>query len=540
MSETGGEVRPIDPRDYLRVLRQRAWVVVIAVVVLVAAVLVLSLRQTKVYQASTEVLLRSDSTENLFDEQANAARTPAEMETEIKILTGEPIRSAVEEGLGYPIDVSADQVGQTDVIAVTAESTDPDQAAEAANTYVESYIDIRRQEAVDELLAASQQIQTKIDELQRELDPLSAQIAQVPEDAPPDNNLTIQRDALLSQQNAFKLKLDELQVDTALKSGGAELVTPADVPTDPVRPTPVRNGLVALGMGLVLGVALAFAFEYLDDSVKSEDDLVKATGGVAVLGIVPTAEHKDKAQPEVKAHNAPTSAVAEAYRALRTSVQFMGLDRPVRTLQVTSPISAEGKTTTVANLATVLAQAGQEVVVLDCDLRRPRIHTYFGLDNDMGFTSVLLGEVGLTAALQEVPGQKGLLLLASGPVPPNPAELLSSVRTRELLSALVARSGFVLVDSPPVLPVTDAVLVAARVEATLLVAKAGVTTRKRTQRAAAVLRQVDARLVGTVLNQAQGEGAYRYAYGYPYYGEPAPNGTRSRWRRGSDAGVEVS
>jgi capsular exopolysaccharide synthesis family protein len=159
------------------------------------------------------------------------------------------------------------------------------------------------------------------------------------------------------------------------------------------------------------------------------------------------------------------------------------------------------------------------VIVACCDLRRPRLHEFFGLDNTVGFTSVLLGDIPLSAALQDVAGRPGLRVLASGPLPPNPAELLASRRATEVLTALRAQAHMVLVDSPPVLPVTDAAVLSSRVDATLVVATAGLTTKRELVRTLEVLGQVDAPVAGVVLNGVGGEGSYgyRYGYGYRYY-----------------------
>jgi non-specific protein-tyrosine kinase len=213
---------------------------------------------------------------------------------------------------------------------------------------------------------------------------------------------------------------------------------------------------------------------------------------------------------------APTSSASEAYRSLRTAIGFIGLDKPLRVIQVTSPSAAEGKTTTIANLAVALANVGKKVVVVDCDLRRPRIHTFFGIPNEVGFTSVLLGEVPLANAAQAV-GRRHLMLLASGQLPPNPSELLSSTRTAQVLATLQAEADVVLVDSPPVLPVTDSAVLSAHVDATLLVIRAGVTTRRQLTRAVEVLEQVAAPLVGTVLNGVTADEGYGYTYNYGYY-----------------------
>lgn len=155
--------------------------------------------------------------------------------------------------------------------------------------------------------------------------------------------------------------------------------------------------------------------------------------------------------------------------------------------------------------------------MVDCDLRRPRIHDFFGIPNDVGFTSVLLGEVPLSEAVQEVPGERLIMVLASGMLPPNPSELLASQRTVQILAALQSESDVVLIDSPPMLPVTDAAVLSARVDATLLVTRAGTTSRRECERAIELLRQVDAPLVGTVLNGVSDESAYGYTYRYRYY-----------------------
>src|SRR5205807_9418211 len=239
--------------------------------------------------------------------------------------------------------------------------------------------------------------------------------------------------------------------------------------------------------------------------------------GMPTLGIIPAVEGwKSGEAPRTVSIEEPTSSASEAYRSLRTAIGFIGLDRPLRVIQVTSPSAAEGKTTTIANLAVALSNIGKRVVVVDCDLRRPRIHSFFHVPNDLGFTSVLLGEVPLGDVMQTV-GRRHLMLLASGPLPPNPSELLSSPRTAQVLRALQAEADVVLVDSPPVLPVTDSAVLSAHVDATLLVMRAGVTTRRQLTRAVEVLEQVASPLVGTVLNGVTADEGYGYAYNYGYY-----------------------
>ena len=508
----------LELRDYLRVIRHRKGVITASVVVVVAAALAVSFLQTKVYQGAAEVLLQPRSTETLFDPNSGERNDPARaVQTEIQVLKSRPVRDLVRDQLGDAPKVSANPIGQTDVIEVKAESTSPARAARIANAYARAYIDFRRKQAVDDLLAAAAQVQAKIDDLQGQIDEL-------------DEDDTGGRNSLVQQQVLFKQKLDQLQVDAALKSGGAQLVTPADTPDSPIRPTPVRNGIVAFAVGLILGIGIAFLREYLDDSIKSKEDLERASDGLPVLGLIPRVNGwRAKDEARVVSVTDPNSSAAEAYRTLRTSIQFAGLDRPLRVVQVTSPSAAEGKTTTLANLGVALASAGQRVVVVCCDLRRPRIHEFFGLDNAIGFTSALLGDTSLAGALQRVPDVDRLYVMASGPPPPNPSELLSSRHTAEALTRLQTEADIVLVDTPPVLPVTDAAVMASRVDATIIVATAGVTTRRQLTRAVELLRQVDAPLVGTVLNGVTGDVAYGYGYGYGYrYGGYSPSPPKQR------------
>jgi len=506
-------------------------ILVLALVFTVPA-LVVSLLTTPVYSAQAELLLQKRSSETLFDPTGGSRVDPArQVRNEIRILSSAPVRAAVRAQLGSAPRATARAVGATDIVSVSVRSTDPAMAASLANAYATSYIEYRRKQAVDDVLTGSQQVQSKISELQKQIDAISA---------------GVQRDPLIASQALFKQRLDQLQVDGALQQGGAQLITPATAPTSPVKPQPVRTGLLGLLVGVTLGLVLACVRELLADSVTDKDDFERVAAGVPVLGLIPlVGAWRDKVAPYLVSMDDPTSAAAEAYRALRTSIQFIGLDQPMRTLQVTSANSQEGRTTTLANLAVALARSGSSVVIVCCDLRRPRVHEFFSLTNDVGFTSVLLGKTPLAAAVQEVPDQPRLSLLASGPLPPNPSELLSSRRTVEVLGSLQAEFDIVLIDTPPVLPVTDALVLSGRVDATLLVAVAGATTRKEAARAVELLRQVDAPLVGAVLNGDDTDSSYGYNYQSPAGRRASalrPSRARDREGEGgarpSDAGLD--
>lgn len=206
----------------------------------------------------------------------------------------------------------------------------------------------------------------------------------------------------------------------------------------------------------------------------------------------------------------PRSPIAEAYRSLRTNIEFSGLDQKLHSLVVTSAAPDEGKSTTLANLAVVMAQAGRKIIVVDCDLRRPTLHEIFGTPNDAGLTTMMLQEELLQRPPFQTTTVKDLLLLPSGPLPPNPAEILGSRRMSEVIEALLQAGDMVLFDAPPVIAVTDAAVLAARVDGVLLVISAGKTRREHALKARDLLQKVNARLIGTVLNNANPDSLMQY------------------------------
>lgn len=309
---------------------------------------------------------------------------------------------------------------------------------------------------------------------------------------------------------------------------GATFLSPLDnarLPDAPSSPN-VRLALALGGLvGLALGIAFAILRYTLDRRVRSVEGVEKATG-VAVVGTIPeekqfTAENRlipFDGLNSVNASKAHLFAIAEAMRELRTNVQFMDVDNPPRTIVVTSPLPGDGKSTTSSNLAITLASAGQRTVLIDGDLRRPMIASVFGLVEGPGLTDVLAGRATLAEVAHTIGENKNLVVIAAGKVPPNPSEVVGSERMRELLEAL-AEQATVIVDAPPLIPVTDAAVIANRADGAVVVATVGKTTFDMLGKALANLERAGARALGIVLNRVPRRGSGAAYYGYQYAGD---------------------
>jgi non-specific protein-tyrosine kinase len=438
------------------------------------------------------------------------------VQNEISVLEGDVVYERLKQNLGLrddPPRVTGRGFDDADVITVTVDSGDPQTAATLANAYVDAYIDVKREQAVDGMVAASSELQSKISELQAQIDALDRQIdARSTDD---DSGAEANRRTLVDQQALFRQRIDQLQVDAALSEGNAELVQPAFAPLDPIRPTPVRAAVLASIVGLLLGLVAAFFVDHLDDSIRSGDDLMRLRTDLPVLATVPNVTGRDNRPLSI---SAPDSPAVERYRHLRTNVQFLGIERKMRSIQVTSTRPGEGKTTTAANLAVVLSQTGANVVLVDADLRKPDLHRMFAVDGSNGLTNNLAGDP-MELTIQRITDQ--LCVIVGGPIPPNPSELLSGRRMDAFAEELAARFDYVIFDSAPLLAVSDAAALARHVDGVLLVAESKRVSLPQLRESLATLDRVGARLLGIVITRAKidSEVSADYEYAQPGRGK---------------------
>jgi polysaccharide biosynthesis transport protein len=348
--------------------------------------------------------------------------------------------------------------------------------------------------------------------------------------------------------NGLLDRMKEANVSAGLKESNIHVVDPAVVPTGPVKPRVLLNLTIGLVLGLALGVGLAFFQEYLDKTLKTADDVeqllrLPALGVLPRFGLQGSGKHLDGPSEDASEEEALVAATSsnghrliapaiqtsphtvEAFRSLRTSVLLSASPVP-RLILVTSALPSEGKTTTAVNLGATLASLGNRVVVVDCDMRRPACHRSTGVENNPGFVQCLTGHVDLARAVLPVPGVENLSVVPCGPIPPNPAEVLSSPVAADLLRRLRTQFEYVLVDSPPLLSVADGRILATLVDAVVLVARAHSTPYDVVRRARTLLYGSGARILGVALNDVdieRGFGYEQYQYGYGYGYEHTPD-----------------
>ena len=537
----------VELKQYFSILWKWAWLVVLCVLLAGGSAYVVSERQPPSYQATVTLLINQASSTT---QDYNALLTGERLaKTYTQLLTKRPVMEGVATALGLDVSpqdlakkVTVNLVRDTQLITLRVVNGDPALAMEIANTIP---VVFSRQ---NEEMQLSRYSSSK-ENLQKQLQTVDADIlsTQTRLDAlrasPTPDQLEISRleEALVQYRTTYANLLrsyEDIRVAEARTLDTVTVAEPAAFDPVPVGPRTNLNTLLAAIVGAMVAVGMAFLIEYLDDTVKSPDDVEQATH-LPTLGTIvrfPKSELKDEG-PIAAAR--PKSAIAEGYRVLRTNLQFsaMGIAKSGVLLQVTSAQPLEGKTTTLVNLGVSLAQAGKRVLLVDSDLRRPALHKQFNLPKEVGLTSLLLEQEADIERVIQGTKVEGLQVLTTGRIPANPAEVLDFPETTALLQRLKGMADYVLLDSPPVLSVADASILAQKVDGVLMVVETGRTRTEMFQRAVATLEGVKARLVGAVLNKVSvRSGAYGYYYYYYYSGYYTDEkGTRRKKKRHSSA-----
>jgi succinoglycan biosynthesis transport protein ExoP len=514
-------------RDYIHVVQRRKWIILLALVLVPAAALVFSLRQPAQYQASADVLLSHQnlaaalagtpdpnagaSPDRVAQTQASLARVP-EIARRVVTAVHAPL-SAAELLASSTVAAAAN----ADILTFTVTNGASDLAAKLASAYAREYTRYRRELDTGSLESARLEVQARLDQLQAS-----------------------GKGSGLLYTNLLE-KEQQLKTMEALQTSNASVVQTPTSATQ-IAPRPKRNVILGLVLGLGLGIGLAFLREALDTRVRSAQELGDRLG-LPLLARVPEPPKELRAEDKLVMLAEPGGIHAEAFRMLRTNLEFASLGREVRSILITSAVEREGKSTTIANLALALARGGQKVILVDLDLRRPYLDKFFDLRDRPGITQVVLGRADLNDALVRVPimpiepsarlrsrydlsesarsGSNGaagrLAVLGSGPIPPDPGEFVASHALTQVLEELGEVADIVLVDAPPVLHVGDALVLSAKVDAMLVVSRIETVRRPMLAEVKRILDTTTALKLGFVVTGPEAEEGYGYGYGYGHY-----------------------
>ncbi len=534
-------------RQYFNVFRKWLWLIALGALLAGGTAFVVSVLSTPVYQSSVTLLISQGADPNNVYGALITSNTIAP--TYVEQIKSPVVLNQVIRDLNLPFNAgelkgatTVQQIRNTQLIQIAVEDAIPERAQAVANGLANAFIQItistqqaRFQVALKEIDQQVADVKKKIDDTQKALAPLGnlsdPKNLSAPEFVRTEQmRLQMELSTYQAQYTVLLKSAQDFRLAASRYVDSVAVSSPAELPEVPVRPRILLNTLLGFVVGLMLGVGAAFLIEYLDDTAKSSEDVTRVLG-LDTLGNVSLFPKAEKLASGLVTVEVPLAPFTEAYRNLRTNLQFALLGQHSSALVVTSAMPGEGKSTTLANLAVVMAQLGKKVILVDTDLRRPTLHEFFGVPKEPGLTNVLIGDIqNLDSVLTEtkVPN---LRVLSSGKHPPNPAELLASDLMGKLIEVLKNKADYVLFDAPPILPVSDALLLAAKTGNILLVVGAGETRTEALRKAKESLQQVNAKVLGVVLNRITRGHAYGYPYYYHYY--YSEDGQRHEKHRGA-------
>ena len=517
-------------RDYTRLLLRRKWIVLATAVLVPALAVVFALRQESLYRASTKVLLKQGNLaavlagvadysyyadpNRVAQTQIQLAETPA---VAARVLKAAGVANGDPNGLLASVSITSDP--NADILNFTVTHRDPALAERLANEYARQYTLLRRRLDTNALDRAVADISQRIRELQA------------------------------SGQTGYAKVLvgraEQLRTFRAVETQNAVIARPANG-AGKVQPRPKRYGVLGLAFGIMLGFAFAFIWDALDTRVRSAEEIAQRLG-IPLLARLPEPPKQLQRNDQLVMLENPTSVEAESFRVLRTSLDFVNLERKARSIMITSGLEEEGKSTTVANLAVAVARTGRRVALVDLDLRRPYLDRFFKVEGKVGLTNVVLGYARLEDATARVaipeterakPGEGNghspvggfLDVLPAGPLPPNVGEFVGTAEVARILKELGQRYDLVLVDTPPMLHVGDALTLASQVDALILIARLPAVRRPILNELKRVLDNSPGAKLGFALAGAHLEEGYGYEYGYYYSPDRSRKGGRARER----------
>ena len=528
----------LDLRQLMRIARRWWWLLLLAPVISASVAFTVSHRQDSLYSASVVLRVNPPASQGLNQSAFTVSQNLGE--TYRSLITFTPVMDRVVKALNLPYDsnalrakTTASTVRDTQLVRVSVSDTDPNQAALLANTIASEFTKYVTEEASTQIQTQLSGINVQITGTEDKLATIETELTRIniPENSGKADvqnrisDLRLQQVQLQSRLDTLRQQSTTIASDALSSQVQVSVSDPAEAPTAPYAPRTTFYALLGAFVGFLIAVGAVALLEYLDNSVNGETDFA-ALANATLLTAVPTLPKLKPGSSQVYTLAQPHSAASEAIRLLRANLEFAAAVRPVHRLAISSSAPGEGKSTVTANLGVVMAQAGFKTVIIDADLRRPTQHKIFGIDNDHGLTRLLTHpDVPWESEIRRV-AVPGLMLIPSGPVPPNPADLLSLDSLSSLLDRISEHTDVVLIDTPPILAVSDALVVSLKTDGVLLLAHSGHTRNDSLRSAAAALHQGGIRLVGVVLNQKSDKdpGGYYY-YGYSSDVPPEPTVT---------------
>jgi capsular exopolysaccharide synthesis family protein len=536
----GDDIIEIDLQDVFRRLVKHRLTIFTVLFVAVAGSLIYSFTAEPVYQAKSRVMVdrRPPKIVKVEDMIIPDYTDPTNFfNSQVEILKSQTLASLVFQELGTyePTErrgksagelnpftdnerleallkhVKISPVRMTQIIDVSVEDTDPQLAARIANIWTQAYVLFS---SVDQLLQRRSELETDLYQRSKYLKGKNPIILGLQSEIEAIHEKIKSEGARLSQEDVGLTDILAWRGDAS----NVQIIDRAQVPIKPIRPRKALNLVLAVILGLFAGGALVFVLESSDQTIKTTQDLEQAVK-MSCLVAIPHFKNKNAPKdlvPELISEKSRRSLVAESFRHLRTGIIFSNPDFPKKTIMVTSSSALEGKSTTAINLAIVFAQAGERTILVDTDMRSPRLHAIFKTDRPGGLTEILAYDKGDAQSFIHKTGIPNLDILACGAVPPNPSELLGSKKMEEFIAKLQRDYDRVIFDSPPILAATDAAILSTKVDATILVVRSGFAHRQAVSSSVKALKAVNARVLAVVLNMVDFYGQGHH-YGYSLY-----------------------
>ena len=545
-----------DLRRYMGMLWHWAWLILLVTTVGGLLGYIASTRETPVYRSTATIWISESRTLN---EYANILASERLAQTYAQLMIQKPVFEGVIDALGLDISatvlkqmVTVAVVEDTQLLLIQVEDTDQVRGAQIANTIGDVFSKINQEfqasrysESKATLSGQLEQVDQQLQDINQKRADLQASLQEsVNEDGTVQIVLTLDQqrefDRLDTNQALFQQiytnllqSLEAVRLAEAQGVSTVNLVEQADPAVNPVRPNVLQDTFLATVIGFLVGIGITFLIEALDDTVKGPADITR-TFNLPVLGYI---GHIDKEKNLITAIE-PRSPISEAFRSLRTNIQYASVDRPIHKLLITSPTPQDGKSTIVVNLGVVVSQSNRKVTIVDADMRRPSLHRKMRMANRTGLSDLFVREqMHLNGVVRET-RVSGMDMITSGGLPPNPSELIGSEKMMRVLQEIRAESDMVIVDTPPVMAVTDAAALAPKMDGVIVVVRPGATKMAQTRHTIETLMRGGANILGVVLNDIDHKRS-RYMYYYQgyytydnYYGEGVEvDRKRTRTRR---------